>query len=306
MKKVIIDVDTGIDDAIALTLAIRSKKLDILGVTTVAGNIPVETSTRNTLKVLKVLEREDIEIYEGASKPLSRDIKFHDSVHGRDGIAGQLGSIETKKKNDKNAIEYMIEEVNNSPGEISFIMLGPLTNLALALEKEPSLVEKIREVYIMGGAVRVAGNVTPVAEFNFYIDPESAYQVLQSGLDIKLIGLDVTNNARLGEEDLENIDSKSEYGKFLINMSNYYIDKSSENRSDRTCAMHDPLVVAAFIDEGILKYEKVFVDVEYSSRIADGQSIGYFARKGYKANVDLALSIDEKRFKDLFLEIISK
>lgn len=305
MKKVIIDVDTGIDDALALIVGVKSKKLDILGVTTVAGNIPVDLSTLNTLRVLKLLEREDIEIYEGASKPIDRNIKFQDSVHGEGGIAGQLKDMKTKGKNEINAVEYIINEINNFPGEITLIMLGPLTNLALVLEKDPNIVEKIKEVYIMGGAVRVPGNVTPVSEFNFYVDPESAYKVLHSGLNIKLIGLDVTNEARLIEEDLENIDGESEYGSFLINISNAYIERSSLNRKDRSCAMHDPLVVAACIDEEMLKYEKCFVDIEYSSRISDGQSIGYLGRKGYTPNVELAVSLDKDKFREMLLDLIS-
>lgn len=304
MKKVIIDVDTGIDDALALIVAVKSKELDILGITTVAGNIPVEVSTLNTLRVLKILDREDIEIYEGASKPIERDIVFHDSVHGEGGLGGQLLSLASKPKNKNHAVDYIIEEINNSPKDLTIIMLGPLTNLALAIEKDSSIVKKIKDVYIMGGAVRVPGNITPVAEFNFYIDPESAYKVLHSGLDIKLIGLDVTNQARLNEEDLKNIDSDSEYGDFLINISKVYIDRASLNRKDRSCAMHDPLVVAACIDEDILQYEKCFVDVEYSSRISDGQSIGYFHRKGYTSNVELAVAIDKNRFKQMFLDII--
>lgn len=305
MKKVIIDVDTGIDDALALIVGVKSNKLDILGVTTVAGNIPVELSTSNTLKVLKLLGREDIEVYEGASKPLDRNVEFHDSVHGEGGIAGQLKEMKTKTKQDIHAVDYMIDEINKQPGEITLIMLGPLTNLALALKKDSSIVEKIKEVYIMGGAVRVPGNVSPVAEFNFYVDPQSAYNVLHSGLNIKLIGLDVTNHARLAEDDLKNIDTQNEYGKFLVNVSNFYIERSALRRKDRSCALHDPVVVAAAINEDILTYEKCFVDVEYSSRISDGQSIGYFGRKGYTPNVELGVSLDKDKFKDIFLDVIS-
>lgn len=306
MKKVILDVDTGIDDALALILAIKSEKLDVIGVTTVAGNVGVQDARKNTLKILKLLDREDIEVYEGCKKPISREIEFHGFIHGRDGLAGELKDLDTKEKNDIHAVEYIIDSISSSPGEITLIMLGPLTNLAVALENEAEIAEKIKEVYIMGGAARVPGNITPLAEFNFYKDPESAYKVLHSGLDIKLIGLDVTNHARLGEGDLERIDKKGEYGEFLYNISKYYIDRSEEITGERTCALHDPLVVAASLDRGILEYEKVFVDLEYSSRISDGQLVAYFARKGYSPNVDLAVSIDEKRFKDLFLEIMSK
>lgn len=304
MKKVIIDVDTGIDDALALILAVNSNRLDILGVTTVAGNIPVEYSTRNTLKVLKLLEREDIEVYQGSSKPIEREIIFRNSVHGRDGIAGELSNMTTKSKNEIYAIDYMIGEINKNPGEITIIMLGPVTNLVTAIKKEATIVDKIKEVYIMGGAVRVAGNITPVAEFNFYVDPESAADIMKHGLDIKLISLDVTREAILREDDLKYVNKKSEYGKFIYNISKYYMDKSSIT-ADKSCLLHDPLVVAAVIDDDILEYETCHVDAEYSSRLCDGKSLGYFNR-GYEDNVSLAVSIDKNRFKKMFIETISK
>lgn len=304
MKKVIIDVDTGIDDALALILAFKSNRLDILGVTTVAGNIPVEYSTRNTLKVLKLLEREDVEVYQGCSKPIEREITFRNFIHGSDGIAGQLSNMKTKSENPMHASDYMINEVNGNPGDITIIMLGPVTNLVTAIKKEPSIVDKIKEVYIMGGAVRVPGNITPVAEFNFYVDPESAADIMKHGLDIKLISLDVTREARLTEDDLKYINKKSEYGKFIYNISKYYMDKSSIT-ADKSCLLHDPLVVAAVIDDDILEYETCHLDAEYSSRLCDGKSLGYFNR-GYEDNVSLAVLIDKERFKKAFINIISK
>lgn len=300
MKKVIIDVDTGIDDALAIILAINSNRLDILGITTVAGNVPVELATKNTLRVLKLLGREDIEVYEGADKPIEREIRFRGIVYGSDGLGGQLNSMETKLKSEINAVKYIIDEINAHPGEITIITLSPLTNLALAIEEDPSIVGKIKDIYIMGGAVGVAGNITPVSEFNFYTDPESAYNVIHSGLNIKLIGLNVTEKARFSENDLKNKDRMSEYENFIDNILRFYMDRMFEIRGYKSCALHDPLVVAVAIEE-IVEYEKCFVDLEYSSRISDGQLVKYFNRD-YKENVELAISIDIERFKKIFLE----
>lgn len=303
MKKVIIDVDTGIDDALALILGIKSKKLDIHGVTTIAGNVPVELSTLNTLKVLKILGREDIEVYEGCEKPTKREIKFRNSFHGSDGIAGKLTKMKTKNKAKMHAVDFIIDQVNKNIEEITLIMLGPLTNLSTAIQKDPSIVEKIKEVYIMGGAVTVPGNITPVSEFNFYIDPESACDVMKHGLDIKLFSLDITRQASLTEEEISDIDTNSEYGKFVHDISKYYIDKSSLFAKDRSCILHDPLVVAAVINQELIKYENCYLDVEYSSRICDGKSVGYFNR-GYKDNIKLARTIDKHKFKEMFLNNI--
>lgn len=305
LKQVIIDVDTGIDDALALVLALNSNKLNVRGITTVSGNTPLEFATENTLKVLKLLGREDIQVYKGCNKPKARDIIFRDSVHGENGLAGQLKNLETKQANKKHAVDYIIDEVNSYPGEISLIMLAPLTNLAMAFEKAPEIKNKIKELYIMGGVVDGRGNESPVAEFNFYIDPESAYEVLHSGVPIKLIGLDVTRKAQLLEEELDNIKDKSDLAKFVYNVSKYYIDKYSVGKEVRSCALHDPLAVAVAIDEDVVVMKDYFVDVEYSSRLCDGQSICDFNnRYGNKPNVKVALELKRDKFMKMFLESI--
>lgn len=302
MKKIIIDVDTGIDDALALALATRSKELDILGVSTVAGNVPVDLASLNSLRLLKLLGREDIQLYEGHEKPLERGIKFRDTVHGEGGLGGQLLSMKTRSKSKTHAVDYIIEMIKKHPGDISLIMLGPLTNLAGAIRKDSSIIEKIKRVYIMGGAVGVPGNISPVAEFNFYTDPESAYEVLHSGLRINLIGLNITEKTRFTEDDLKDMDPKNSYGKFIKNISELYMEKTSLMRGPGNTSLHDPVVLAACIDEEIIQYERVFVDVEYSSRISDGQSIGYFGRRAYVPNVNLGIAIDRERFKTLFID----
>lgn len=307
MKQVIIDVDTGIDDALALILAINGGNFHIKGITTVCGNIPVELATENTLKVLKLLDREDIEVYQGCSKPIAREIFFKESVHGENGLAGQLKGIHIKKRNEKHAVDYIIDEVDSHPHEISMIMLAPLTNLAKAFEKAPEIKGKIKELYIMGGVVDGRGNESPVAEFNFYTDPESAYKVIHSGVPIKLIGLDVTRKAPLFESDLENIKNDSDLTKFVKNITKHYIDRASIGKSTRRCLLHDPLAVAVAIDESIVTMKDYFVDIEYSSRLSDGQSICDFNNKyGKDANVKVALELDRDSFMDIFYKSVDK
>lgn len=306
LKKVIIDVDTGIDDALALILAINSMKFDIKGITTVAGNIPLDLATKNTLKVLKLLEREDIEVYQGHKQPKAREIQFKDSVHGENGLAGQLKDINTKEANKKHAVDFIIDEVYKHPKEISLIMLAPLTNLAMAFEKDPEIKDKIKEIYVMGGVVDGQGNESPVAEFNFYTDPESAYDVLHSGVPIKLIGLDVTRKAQLLEEDIiDSTRNKTPLTHFVENVTGYYISKYSADKTVKSCALHDPLAVGVAIDESIVIMKDYYVDVEYSSRLCDGQSICDFKNRYGKApNVKVALDLDKEKFMDIFLETI--
>ena len=307
MKQVIIDVDTGIDDALALILAVNSKKLHIRGVTTVCGNVPVELATENTLKVLKLLGRQDIEVYEGCNKPKMRQISFSEKIHGDNGLAGQLKEFETKEKNSMNAVDFIISQANEHPNEISLIMLAPLTNLAKAFEKEPQIKKKIKEIYIMGGVVNGPGNESAVAEFNFYTDPESAYEVLSSGVPIKLISLDVTRKAQFFETDLGNIPDNSSLTQFVRNVISHYINRVSIGKPVRRCLLHDPLAVAVAIDEDVVIMKDYFVDVEYSSRLCDGQSICDFNNKyGKKPNVKLALELNKDKFMDMFLQSIVK
>lgn len=307
MKQVIIDVDTGIDDALALILAVNSEKLNIRGVTTVCGNIPVELATENTLKVLNLLKRHDIEVYEGSNEPKARGIYFKGSIHGENGLAGQLKEAVTKGKNSKHAVDFIIDEINSHPNEISMIMLAPLTNLAKAFEKAPEIKGKVKELYIMGGVVNGPGNESAVAEFNFYIDPESAYEVLHSGVPIKLIGLDVTRKAELFESDLDRIENNSALTQFVMSITKHYIDRVSSGKPIRRCLLHDPLAVAVAIDEDIVGMKDYFVDVEYSSRLCDGQSVCDFNNKyGKKPNAKVALELNKDKFMSMFLQSIVK
>lgn len=306
MKKVIIDVDTGIDDAFALVLAVNSGKLDIKGITTVCGNVPVTVATENTLKVLELLNRQDIEVYEGESSPKTRKISFSNSIHGENGLAGQLKELATKEKAQKSAVDFIIDEINSHPNEISLIMLAPLTNLARAFEKAPEIKSKIKEVYIMGGVVNGPGNQSPVAEFNFYVDPESAYDVFNSGVPIKLIGLDVTRKAELFESDLEKISKDSSLAQFVYNAAIHYMERVSLGKPVKRCLLHDPLAVAVAIDEDIVTMKEYFIDIEYSSRLCDGQSVCDFNNKyGKKPNAKVALDlVNKEKFMDMFFQSI--
>ena len=260
--------------------------------------------TENTLRVLKLLGREDIEVYEGCSKAMKRTMKFKKLVHGERGLAGQLMSMDTKEKNSIHGVDFILDEVNKAPGQITLIMLAPLTNLAMAIAKDPTIVDKVKEVYIMGGVFNEPGNITPLAEFNFFADPKAAYEVLKSGIKPKIVGLDTTTKARLYEEELNKINKETKLGDFVRNITGFFIDKSSTNRNNRSCSLHDPLVVSTVIDESIIEFRADFVDIEYSSRLCDGQSVSYFNRSGYSPNAKVAIAHNDEKFKKIFLDSI--
>lgn len=182
-KKIILDVDTGVDDALAIMLAVTSGELDILGITTVSGNVSLNQATLNTCKILELLGVSgQIPVFRGADQPLVRDSVFEHRVHGSDGIGGALADMAvTKQAEAERAEDFIIRQVLAQPGEVTLIMTAPLTNLARALHKCPELTQHAAEVIVMGGVVQGFGNITPTAEYNIYVDPEAAKLVLAAG-----------------------------------------------------------------------------------------------------------------------------
>ncbi|MEH6996365.1 nucleoside hydrolase, partial [Neobacillus drentensis] len=202
MKPVILDVDTGIDDALAIAYALNSPELEIIGLTTCFGNGPIEYTTRNTLVILEQLGK-SVPVYSGADKPLSRPTKkFPTHVHGEDGLGNRVENGPVMEAESEGAVDYIINQVKQRPHEITIIAVGPLTNLALAVQKEPEIVSLVKEVVIMGGAVFVKGNVTPYSEANVVTDPEAADCVFSSGLPVTVVGLDVTMQTLLPNSTL--------------------------------------------------------------------------------------------------------
>lgn len=306
MEKVIIDVDTGIDDALALILAIESKGLDIEGITTVSGNVPARTATLNTLKILKLLDREEIPVYEGMTVPLVRDIEFGDGVHGLDGLGGALRDMEVSYKENINGVDFIIDKIMKNKKEISIILLGPPTNMAFALKKAPEIADYIKEIVMMGGAINGVGNETRTAEFNFYTDPESVEVVFKSGIPIRMVGLDVTNNTLVYREDLERFSKGGQVSNFVKEVLNYYINRCHELFGVKSCALHDPLAVATVINPSIVETKKYYVDIETNSKLCDGMTICDFNNiTGMKPNVEVAVDAAYDEFLNFFVDTIN-
>lgn len=306
-KKVILDVDTGIDDAIGIILAATAPELDLLGITTVSGNIDLESATRNTLRVLSLLGQKDVPVYMGAETPLKRNIRYAVEVHGTSGMAGQLEHIEVSHEETKAAWDFYLEMTKLWPGEITLIMTGPQTNLALALEKYPELRIGFKEVIVMGGAVREKGNESPAAEFNIAIDPEAAECVFSSGLNVTMIGLDVTKKALLKREHFEGLRKDSPVADFVMNVTKQYMDRFFIDNGIYGCAMHDPLAVTMAIDPSFVRTEHLFVGVETRSQYCDGQTVCDFDNRWKKpANVHVGLEVNSQGFIDFLIDRINQ
>ncbi|WP_276354872.1 nucleoside hydrolase [Cohnella caldifontis] len=308
MKPVILDVDTGIDDTLAIAYAAHSPELELIGLTTCFGNISLEDATRNSLLVLESLGI-DVPVYPGASKPLFRDFlkKFATEVHGDDGLGNTVQRAPAGKAQSTPAARFLVDAVRSRPKQVTIIAVGPLTNLALALMSDPEFADSVGQVVIMGGAVTVPGNVTPHAEANIYADPEAAEYVFRSGLPIVLVGLDVTMQTLLSRDCVNEWKrAETPLSGFLADATSFYIDAYERFRPGiGGCALHDPLAVGVAIDPTFVRAVPMHVQVDLEGMYSLGRTIGdRRASPRLEPNMQVCLEVDAERFLKHFLERI--
>lgn len=306
-QKIILDVDTGIDDALGIILAIKSGEFDLIGITTVNGNVSLGKATENTCKILDLLQvGEQIPVVPGASLPLLRTAFFEHRVHGEDGLGGALRDTPVLTQPSKGfGPDFIIENVLAHSGQITLVMTGPLTNLALAVRKCPQLVDHVKEVIFMGGVVREHGNVTPTAEYNMYVDPEAAKVVFHAGFpELTLVGLDVTRKALLTEEHIRELGDTA-IARYVKQSTSDYTERYFERNGVRACAMHDPLAVGVALDRNLVTTQKLYVDVETKSELCDGQTVCDFQnRLSKEPNMNVCLAVDAKAFFERFIRAL--
>ncbi|GLF89436.1 hypothetical protein Saga11_06950 [Bacillus safensis] len=306
-KKLILDVDTGIDDAIGILLAVKSQQFDILGITTVCGNVSVDAATLNTCKVLELVDAVKIPVIKGSTAPLLRSPHYEHRVHGEDGIGGALKDVQAKKKADAGfAPDFIIEQVMQYSRQVTLVLTGPLTNLALAVRKCPGLIHHVKEVIFMGGVVKGQGNVTPVAEFNTYADPEAAKVVLEAGFpSLVQVGLDVTRQVLLTDERIDAIQNEK-LTAYIKQSTSIYRQRYFERNGVWACAMHDPLAVSLAIDKQLVSTQAFHVEVETKSEFCDGQMICDFQHQWEKKrNVQVCTDVDAEAFFDLLIKVMN-
>lgn len=300
MKKVIFDVDTGIDDAMAIAYAVHSPELDLIGLTTCFGNVSVEEASRNTLAVLEKLGKM-VPVYSGASKALTRENKanFAKHVHGDDGLGNVLDFEPATSVEAEHAVDFIIEKIKQLPNEITLIAVGPLTNLALAIQKDSEIVSLVKEVVIMGGAVYVLGNKSPYGEANILTDPEAADIVLSSGLPITLVGLDVTLQTLLPKVEVEKWRQKAtNAGDFFADMVQHYMNFYEKSYPGiGGCGLHDPLAVGVAIDPSLVITEDIHIKVT-TEGIEDGRTVPYLEGE---PKIKVCREVEASRFLERFL-----
>ena len=300
MKPIIFDVDTGIDDALAMAYALNSPELELLGFTTCFGNVSVAEATRNTLAVLEQLGK-PVLVYEGAAQTFTRGKKesWAKHVHGEDGLGNALKSDPITQAENGFAPDYIIEQVKQRPHEITIIAVGPLTNLALAIQKAPEIIPLVKEVVVMGGAVKVPGNATSYAEANIVADPEAANYVFSSGLHVTLVGLDVTMKTLLPKSRLTKWRANGEEAAhFFADMTEFYIEAyETFSPGIGGCALHDPLAVGVAIDSSFVVTETMNVKVVTEGKEV-GRTVGHF---GGEPKIRVCTEVEAARFLEHFL-----
>ncbi len=309
-QPVILDTDPGVDDALAIMLALRSPELDVRGICTVSGNVPLDVGTRNARGLLHLLARVEIPVFAGAERPLKRDPVFATEVHGTSGM-GQAKLPEMDGKQQAvprgQAVDFLVQTLSDQPGEVAVIAVGPLTNLALAEQRVPGVLQKAKQIIVMGGTIAEPGNSTPTAEFNFYADPHAARTVVHSGAALVLVPLDATRRVMVSESDIETriAPLKTAMSRFVVDAVQNMLTLCRRIGREPIVYLHDPLAVGAAIAPELLGVETLSLDVETSGDLTLGQVVAdrrAAPLKGHRGTpVACAMHVHAEAFLSLFL-----
>jgi inosine-uridine nucleoside N-ribohydrolase len=297
---VILDVDPGHDDAVALMLACGHPGLDLLAVTTVAGNVALEKTTRNALRVLSLIGCTDVPVGAGASRPLERSLHTAEDIHGKSGMDGPEEIPEpTFEPDERGAVELIADTLRASPEPVTLVPVGPLTNIATFLREHPELKDRIARISLMGGSIGL-GNTTPAAEFNIYVDPEAAREVFESGLPITMSGLDVTHQAGTGPDERERLRATGRVGGVVAGFLDYFAAAYEGVFGFDAPPLHDPVAVAAVIVPSLLKTRPMRVDVECESDLTRGETVcDFYGVTGKEPNAEVGVELDREDFLEL-------
>lgn len=331
--RVILDTDPGIDDALAILLALASPEIELAGVTVTGGNCPLEDGLRNARNVLALAGRADVPACGGVALPLIRPPYTAPETHGATGLGFARPPESPAPHNHEHGVDLIIREIMTHPGEVTLVAVAPLTNVAIALRKEPRIIQAVREVIIMGGALRADGNTTSLAEFNFYVDPHAAHIVLESGMPITLLPWDITRDVVLTQADIDRLLLvNSPMTQFVADATRFYIEFHLAAFGYAGCSINDPAALALAFAPDLAQTEPLHVAVEYASELTAGKSVisylgpstrepdahdmtGYDTagwpprwRRAFRPapNVRAVVGFDTPRFMRLFVERIER
>jgi len=307
-KKILIDTDPGIDDSLAILLALASPELSLEGLSVVHGNCSLEQAARNALSVLELAHASQVPVARGCELPLVQPSLLAPETHGDTGIGYAKLPNPRNKPIGQHGSDFLIEKIMSNPGEITLVAIGPLTNVALAIRQEPRVMEALKELIIMGGAIRHEGNTTALGEFNAYVDPHAAHIVFHAGIPTTLVPLDVTYQCVLTKPDVDRLlQIDSPLTSFIADATRFYMEFHDEYQGMEGCVINDPLALALTFAPELCDYQELPVDIDISGGISTGKTIADFYNYTKKlANMKVALGVRPRDFIELFLGRIGR
>lgn len=309
-RKIIIDTDPGQDDAVAILLALGSPKdVDVLGITAVAGNVPLDLTQKNARIVCELAGRPDIRVFAGCDHPLGRPLVTAEHVHGKSGLDGPDLPDPVMPLQDMHGVDFIIETLRtHEAGTVTLCALGPLTNLATALQRAPDIAQRVQQIILMGGAYFEVGNITPAAEFNIYVDPEAADVVFKSGIDIVVLPLDVTHKALVTAPRNDAFrDLGNPVGAAVADMTDFFERFDKEKYGATAAPLHDPCVLAYLISPYIFTGRFINVEIETGSELTMGMTVADWWRVTDRApNATFIGDLDAEAFFDLLTERLAR
>ncbi len=275
-RKIIIDTDPGQDDAVAILLALASPhELDVVGITAVAGNVPLELTARNARIVCELANKPDVKIFAGCAAPMRRSLVTAEHVHGNTGLDGVQLPDPTMRLQDQHAVELIVDTLRDEPsGTVTFCALGPLTNIATAFERAPDIAARAEEIVLMGGAYFEVGNTTPTAEFNIYVDPEAADIVFKSGVKLTVMPLDVTHKALVTAPRVKGFAALgTQVGRAVAGWTNFFERFDKGKYGSAGAPLHDPTVIAYLLQPDLFSGRHINVEIETQSELTRGMTV---------------------------------
>lgn len=303
-RRIIIDTDPGIDDALAILLALAEPRVTLEAITVTFGNCSLENAQKNALSILELARANQIPVARGAHRPLVQPLLLAPETHGTTGIGYANLPEPSLQIYPEPAVNLLIQKVMDNPGEITIIAIGPLTNIALAVRVEPDFAPAVGEIFIMGGAIRHDGNTTPLAEFNTFCDPHAAHIVFHSGMPITLVPLDVTYQVVFSSADRDRLlEIPSPLTRFISEATRFYMEFHNEYQQIDGCVINDPLALAVSYLPYLVETQELYVDVDISGGVSMGKTYADAYRLLKKEpNMRVALNVHPRKFMEYFLE----
>ncbi|WP_041527252.1 nucleoside hydrolase [Paracoccus aminophilus] len=303
-RKIIIDTDPGQDDAVAILLALASPELEVLGLSIVAGNVPLALTARNALKICELAGRADLPVYAGCDRPLKRPLVTAEEVHGKSGLDGVELPEPQMALQPQHAVDFLIETLRReAPGTVTLVPIGPLTNIATAFARAPEIVDRVQEIVLMGGAYFEVGNITPTAEFNIYVDPEAADLVFKSGAPLTVLPLDVTHKALTSRDWIEGMRKLGRLGQAVASWTDFFERYDKEKYGSKGAPLHDPCTIGYLLRPDFFAGRFINVVIETQGEFTSGMTVADWWRvTGRPANANFIRDIDRDRFYELLTD----